>query len=190
MWSSQLCFLLGVSPLSSISIQWENIWLASLALGEDTNWMFSLRISSDCSNSSSSTQHLCCPSSRCSSRCCQRSRSNGRAIRRRGRRGWPSWPKSSLETNLLPGWKKMVSYTIRVEKVKDWLRWLKGTSAMQRFMLWMSWIVLVLKHNSQCWGRKTSWKQMATHAGRGILILHQSYFCYCDFSFSREKHFS
>lgn len=119
MWSSQLCFLLGVSPLSSINIQWDNIWLASLALGEDTNWMFSLRISSDCSNSSSSTQHLCCPSSRCSSRCCQRSRSNGRAIRRRGRRGWPSWPKCSLESNLLPGWKKMVSYTIRVAKVKD-----------------------------------------------------------------------
>lgn len=71
-------------------------------------------------NSSSLTEHLCPPSSsrhcptpcRCSSRCCRRNRSNGRATRRRDRRGWPSSPRSSLVSSLSPGWKRMVSESL------------------------------------------------------------------------------
>lgn len=49
------------------------------------------------------------PSSRCSSKCCQRSRSNGKTIKWRGRSEWWSWQKSSLVSNPSPGWRKMVS---------------------------------------------------------------------------------
>lgn len=45
--SSQQRGSLGVSALSYISIQRDSIWLASLSLGEDTNLMCSLHISSD-----------------------------------------------------------------------------------------------------------------------------------------------
>lgn len=147
-----------------------------------------------------------CPSSRCSSRCCQRSRSNGRAIRRRDQREWLSWPKSSPASNLLPGWRKMVSKAVKVGKVKDYthskeVALTKGTWAMQLLMLWMSRIISVLDGKclnefkreavkNKCWGRETWWKKCIkdTHTKRGILNLHQSYyFCLCASSSGRER---
>lgn len=109
-WSSHLRFLFV--PLCRPLAYRGTACGCSQSLGEEANLMFSSSSSSD------SPQHLCCPSSRCSSRCCQRSRSNGRAIRRRAQREWPNWLKSSLASNLSPGWKKMVSDIVRGEKVK------------------------------------------------------------------------
>lgn len=60
------------------------------------------------------------PSSRCSSKCCQRSRSNGKTIKWRDRREWRSWRRSSLVSNPSPGWRKTV-------RDKSWkCSWRKG----------------------------------------------------------------
>lgn len=63
---------------------------------------------------------VCLPSSRCSSKCCQRSRSNGKTIKWRDRREWRSWQRSSLVSNPSPGWRKTV-------RDKSWkFSWRKG----------------------------------------------------------------
>lgn len=90
---------------------------------------------------------VCLPSSRCSNKCCQRSRSNGKTIKWRGRREWQSWQRSSLESNPLPGWRKMVSN-------KRWkLSWRMGNVFyafiwLPNIVLWVLWYLKQVRATS------------------------------------------
>ena len=146
---------------------------------------------------------LCCPSSRCSSRCCWRSRSNGRALRRRDRREWRSWPKSSLASNLLPGWRKTVSYTVckdeRITHTAKTCGWLKepqpcSASRLQCHGLFQcgthNEFKLEAEKNVEA-GKHSGKKMHQGQAQRGWLNnISHTYFCSCDSSSSRETHFS